>query len=84
MFVSKEEGYQYKGMWTNGAKNGQGILTRRDQEYIGDFVNGIEHGEGSRKWIDEQGEQRLYEGTWKEGEMSGFGQYTWQDKTYKG
>ena len=87
-----EDGYA-KYMWADGScfigtienerRNGYGSLDDREHKfkYIGDFVNGLRHGNG--KIVYDCG--KVYEGEWENDKKTGYGTITFQNKnTYTG
>ncbi|MMZ51329.1 MORN repeat protein [compost metagenome] len=49
----------------------------KEVSYYGEIKNGKPHGQGTMKW----GETKTYSGTWSNGKRSGYGKYTFIDKS---
>ena len=72
----------YKGDIINFKKEGKGIEKNVDFKYEGDFLNDIKNGKGKIIYYN-TGD--FYEGEFKNGEINGYGFYTWKNKhTYEG
>ena len=56
----------YSGEIKNGEPNGFGTYTTSQEEYIGEFKDGLKHGRGTLFWKI-KGERGRTEGVWKEG-----------------
>ncbi len=61
--------------------NGKGTMKYSDgREYTGDWVDGVQQGQGIMKYNN-----GIYEGEWYNGKRNGKGTYTWKDgKKYEG
>lgn len=72
----------YEGEFSNGLKNGNGILKEKDSIlYSGDFLKDMMHGSGTYTYPS----GNTYEGSWKSNKMEGQGVYRWIDsKEYVG
>ena len=63
--------YEYNGPWENGNMQGAGRSTyfndksKKEDEYVGQFKNGLKHGYGEYRWADGS----IYKGQWHEGEI---------------
>ena len=68
-------GDTYVGEYVNDRFHGRGVSVRGDKRrrYTGDFVNGIEHGQGSVWTVDEMGLEKTYSGGMSEGVRHGQG-----------
>ncbi|XP_055017146.1 radial spoke head 10 homolog B, partial [Boleophthalmus pectinirostris] len=77
---------QYEGTWCNGVQHGHGkhtwILKREDgtryfqsNQYIGDFVCGQRHGQGTFYYAD----GAVYEGEWRNNKKHGTGKFTFKN-----
>jgi hypothetical protein len=85
----------YEGSWGSDTYHGRGILytvshPKSDQKMFrvmeGEWTNGVLHGKGSIKNFDKaKGEWIVsYEGSFKDGEKSGFGIERVEDSVYRG
>jgi lysozyme len=63
---------EYAGFWSDGRKNGKGILTVGRQKYAGDFRNDQYTGYGTLSFADSV----EYRGFWKNGRREGHGEIT--------
>ena len=71
---------KYKGKITNGKPNGCGVLTYPDlTKYVGEYKNGLYHGQGTLTSEKGDFEGDRYVGEFKEGKKHGQGTYTWSD-----
>ncbi|XP_056109020.1 radial spoke head 10 homolog B [Rhinichthys klamathensis goyatoka] len=83
---------QYSGQWLNGIQDGKGTHTwfckrvpcsqyPRMNEYTGEFVQGMRHGQGQFLYAS----GAVYSGEWKHGKKHGQGKYTFENgQVYEG
>lgn len=70
-------GFEYTGSWKSDDRTGSGIFECRTCSsgqvhiYVGEFVNGRFHGEGTAYW----GNGMVYAGKWEDGMRHGWGAY---------
>lgn len=81
-----QSGQQYEGTWHNGQQHGNGthiwILKRQDgsqysrsNKYVGEFVYGKRHGQGTFYYAD----GAVYEGQWSDNNKHGQGTFTYKN-----
>ena len=68
----------FTGFYLAGKKKHGKFMWKNGNYYQGDFYNDIFHGYGIYKW----GNERTYEGNWKDGKMDGKGKLTLVDGSY--
>jgi hypothetical protein len=71
-------GDKYTGIWVNGNRTGQGVYTHADgNRYEGQFKDSKKHGKGTLIWAPRaNGSSSKYVGDWIDGNMTGYGVYT--------
>jgi hypothetical protein len=85
-------GDRYQGDWVQGKEHGHGskdfAIKDRDSEggtYVGEFRNGVFHGQGKRIYTEGVMAGTGYDGEWANGERSGTGKITYPSgKVYDG
>jgi hypothetical protein len=65
------------GYWTKDVLNGDGLLIYdTGYRYVGEFVDGLQHGKGIEHWPDESS----YQGEYRAGLKHGYGECDWPGK----
>lgn len=78
--LSFGEGSYYRGEWARDKRNGYGVSVHGDRQYEGQWVDDIEHGEGT---LTLQGSLK-YKGYFEHGKFAGFGTLTTDSTLYRG
>lgn len=83
-FLNPDNVIIYEGQWQNDVAHGEGkLLIDNDLAYVGCFEKGMKNGKGKICSWDE--EKLYFEGLFKEGEKSGYGEEKFPDgSVYKG
>lgn len=80
-----KNGMKYEGQWEGGKFNGEGKLYGGDEEYVGEFRNGMRNGKGVflKANILRESFKEKYDGEWKDDEKHGRGQISFIDEKGK-
>lgn len=88
--MSYASGSVYQGQWEHDRKNGQGTMhwARTKEEYVGQWLNGHQHGVGMHTWLSSQSPthrrqlRECYAGQWHGGERHGQGVFLYANGSF--
>ncbi|CAD5123557.1 DgyrCDS11895 [Dimorphilus gyrociliatus] len=70
----------YVGCWWRNRRHGHGKMRWKNEYYVGEFKDGIQHGRGQHVWLSKGKSdssqyplRNIYDGEWKMGEREGYG-----------
>lgn len=73
-------GSVYVGCWWKNRRHGHGKMRWKNEYYVGEFKDGIQHGRGQHVWLSKGKSdssqyplRNIYDGEWKNGERDGYG-----------